>query len=54
MISLPDMVKLTIDLIARSSANARKKKDEGVSLYLKKLTHLYFSEKNIDEIVSKL
>ncbi|XP_041483963.1 protein phosphatase 1 regulatory subunit 42-like [Lytechinus variegatus] len=44
------MVKLTIDLIARSSANARKKKDEGLSTYLKKLTHLYFSEKNIDEI----
>eukprot|EP00057_Strongylocentrotus_purpuratus_P031965 XP_786243.3 PREDICTED: LOW QUALITY PROTEIN: protein phosphatase 1 regulatory subunit 42 [Strongylocentrotus purpuratus] len=44
------MVKLTIDLIARSSASARKKKDEGLSTYLKKLTHLYFSEKSIDEI----
>ncbi|XP_071487909.1 protein phosphatase 1 regulatory subunit 42-like [Diadema antillarum] len=44
------MVKLTIDLIARSSATTRKKKDEGLSQYLKKLTHLYFSEKHIDEI----
>lgn len=47
---MPKMVKLTVELIARSSASTRKKKDEGLPSYLKKLTHLYFSEKNIDEI----
>ncbi len=44
------MVKLTVDLIGK----AARKKEEGLTQYLKKLTHLYFSEKNIDEIVSTL
>ena len=44
----PTMVKLTVDLIGRTA----RKKEEGLSQYLKKLTHLYYSEKNIDEIVS--
>lgn len=42
----PTMVKLTVDLIGRTA----RKKEEGLSQYLKKLTHLYYSEKNIDEI----
>ncbi|XP_072045949.1 protein phosphatase 1 regulatory subunit 42-like [Amphiura filiformis] len=40
------MVKLTVDLIGK----AARKKEESIPQYLKKLTHLYFSEKNIDEI----
>lgn len=48
------MVKLNTDLIAKSSIKTRKQRDESLALYLKKLTHLYFSEKNIDQIVSKI
>lgn len=44
------MVKLNTDLIAKSSIKTRKQRDESLALYLKKLTHLYFSEKNIDQI----
>ncbi|XP_033644910.1 protein phosphatase 1 regulatory subunit 42-like [Asterias rubens] len=44
------MVKLTIDLIARASSSTRKKREEGVPQYLKRLTHLSFAERNIHEI----
>ncbi|XP_022089468.1 protein phosphatase 1 regulatory subunit 42-like [Acanthaster planci] len=44
------MVKLTVDLIARMSSSTRKKREENLQQYLKKLTHLSFAEKNIDEI----
>lgn len=46
------MVKLTLDLIARgTSGYTKKKRDESVQHYLKRLTHLYLEEKNIDEVV---
>ncbi|XP_038057735.1 protein phosphatase 1 regulatory subunit 42-like [Patiria miniata] len=44
------MVKLTLDLIARTSSSTRKKREENLQQYLKRLTHLSFAEKNIDEI----
>ncbi|XP_033118616.1 protein phosphatase 1 regulatory subunit 42-like [Anneissia japonica] len=44
------MGKLTVDLIAKASSNARKKRDESLNHYLKRLTHLYFAEKKIDGI----
>jgi protein phosphatase 1 regulatory subunit 42 len=47
------MVKLTIDLIARgTSGYTKKKRDESVENYLKRLTHLYLEDRSIDEIVS--
>ncbi len=47
------MVKLTVDLIARgTSGYTVKKRDEHIQTYLKRLTHLYLEDKNIDEIVS--
>ncbi|CAH2285337.1 phosphatase 1 regulatory subunit 42 isoform X1 [Pelobates cultripes] len=44
------MVRLTVDLIAKSSHHVKNRKDETNSQYLKKITHLNFSNKNIDYI----
>lgn len=45
------MVKLTIDLIARgTSGYTKKKRDETMHQYLKRLTHLYLENKGIDEV----
>ncbi|XP_041357135.1 protein phosphatase 1 regulatory subunit 42-like isoform X3 [Gigantopelta aegis] len=45
------MVKLTIDLIARgTSGYTKKKRDETMPQYLRRLTHLYLEDKNIDEV----
>lgn len=47
------MVRLSIDLIARgTSGYTKKKKDEEMDHYLKRLTHLYLEGKSIDEVVS--
>jgi len=46
------MVRLTIDLIARgTSGYTKKKRDETMNQYLKRLTHLYLENKSIDEVV---
>lgn len=46
------MVKLTIDLIARgTSGYTKKKRDESMQHYLKRLTHLYLEDRCIDEVV---
>ncbi|XP_056378060.1 protein phosphatase 1 regulatory subunit 42 isoform X2 [Hyla sarda] len=42
------MVRLTIDLIARTNNHLRNRKDETLTQYLKRLTHLNFSSKHID------
>lgn len=45
------MVKLTIDLISRgTSGYTKKKRDETMQQYLKRLTHLYLENKGIDEV----
>lgn len=45
------MVKLTIDLIARgTSGYTKKKRDESMQQYLKRLTHLYLEDRCIDEV----
>ncbi|XP_055968755.1 protein phosphatase 1 regulatory subunit 42 [Sorex fumeus] len=43
------MVRLTLNLIAKNS-NLKLRKEEATSQYLKKITHINFSGKNIDEI----
>ncbi|XP_002916433.1 protein phosphatase 1 regulatory subunit 42 isoform X1 [Ailuropoda melanoleuca] len=43
------MVRLTLDLIAKNS-NLKPRKEETTSQYLKKITHINFSDKNIDVI----
>ncbi|XP_027733199.1 protein phosphatase 1 regulatory subunit 42-like [Vombatus ursinus] len=43
------MVRLTLDLVAKT-ANQKNKKEENITQYLKKITHLNFSNKNIDVI----
>ncbi|ELW64696.1 Leucine-rich repeat-containing protein 67 [Tupaia chinensis] len=45
------MVRLTLDLIAKHS-NLKLRKEETISQYLKKITHVNFSDKNIDAIKS--
>lgn len=46
------MVRLTIDLIANSRNHFKKKRGLSLLEYLKTLTHLHFSSKNIEDIVS--
>lgn len=46
------MVRLTVDLIAKSNLHVKNRRDEPLEQYLRKLTHINFSNKNIDEIVS--
>jgi len=47
------MVKLSVELIARgTSGYTKKKRDEEMDNYLKRLTHLYLEDKSIDEVVS--
>ncbi|XP_075861364.1 protein phosphatase 1 regulatory subunit 42 isoform X5 [Microcebus murinus] len=43
------MVRLTLDLIARNS-NLKLRKEETIAQCLKKITHVNFSDKNIDAI----
>lgn len=46
------MVRITADLIARcTSGYNKKKREESVDHFLKRLTHLYLEDKNIDEVV---
>ncbi|XP_021345264.1 protein phosphatase 1 regulatory subunit 42-like isoform X4 [Mizuhopecten yessoensis] len=45
------MVKLTLDLIARgTSGYTKKKRDESMQQYLKRLTHLYLEDRSIDDV----
>lgn len=44
------MGKISLELIAKSHSHTKKRRDETVQQYVRRLTHLYFSEKNIDEI----
>ena len=49
------MVRLTVDLIARSTSGYTKKcTDESMQHFLKRLSHLYLEDRSIDEIVSKV
>ena len=45
------MVRLTVDYIVKNNGNTKLKRDETTEQYLKRITHLYMSERNIDEIV---
>lgn len=44
------MVQLTMDLIAKS-VNHKNRNEEDFGQYLRKITHLNLSDKNIDAIV---
>ena len=47
------MVKLNAELIARgTSGYTKKKRDEGIQHYMRRLTHLYLEDRNIDDVVS--
>ena len=47
------MGKITLEMLAKSPSHTKKRRDETVQQYVRRLTHLYFYEKNIDEIVSR-
>ncbi|XP_030205647.1 protein phosphatase 1 regulatory subunit 42 isoform X1 [Gadus morhua] len=47
------MVRLTVDLIAKSSSHIRKKGDRSLPDYLRRLTHLNFSNRSIVDILSQ-
>ncbi|XP_075069704.1 protein phosphatase 1 regulatory subunit 42 isoform X2 [Mixophyes fleayi] len=44
------MVRLTVDLIARTGNQPRSRKEESLTQRLKRVTHLNFSNKNIDYV----
>ncbi|KAM9436298.1 protein phosphatase 1 regulatory subunit 42 isoform 2-T2 [Clarias gariepinus] len=44
------MVRLTVDLIVKSNNRLKSKTKSSIQGYLKKLTHINFSNKNIDDI----
>ncbi|CAL8319468.1 unnamed protein product [Boreogadus saida] len=44
------MVRLTVDLIAKSGSHIRKKGDRSLADYLRRLTHLNFSNRSIEDI----
>ncbi|XP_027032144.1 protein phosphatase 1 regulatory subunit 42 [Tachysurus fulvidraco] len=44
------MVRLTVDLIGRSNKGLKSSRNVSMQHYLKKLTHLNFSNRNIDDI----
>ena len=47
------MPRLTIDLLARSTGNATKRRrDESQEVFLARVTHLYCADKGIETIVS--
>ena len=47
------MVKLTIEMITKTAPGQNKRRaDETVNHYLNRLTHIYYQDKSIDEIVS--
>ena len=46
------MVRLTTEYIARCNGHTKRKRDEPADHYLKRITHLYMAERNIEAIVS--
>ncbi|XP_059139857.1 BOS complex subunit NOMO1-like isoform X2 [Physella acuta] len=51
IVVLSAMVKLTLDFIARgTSGYTQKKRDETLPQYIRRLTHLYLENKNIDDV----
>ena len=47
-----NMVKITQEMLAKVPSHTKRSRDETLQHYLRRLTHLYFAEKNIDSIVS--
>ena len=45
------MVKITQELLLKCASHSKKRSNESNAQYLKRLTHIYFQEKNLDEIV---
>ena len=48
------MVKITQEMLLKYASHSKQRTNETNSQYLKRLTHIYFQERNIDDIVSNL
>ncbi len=48
------MPRMIADLLARCTGQAKRKRCETQEQYLRRITHLYCSEKGIETVVSKL
>ncbi|XP_065670753.1 protein phosphatase 1 regulatory subunit 42 isoform X2 [Hydra vulgaris] len=44
------MVRISVDLLLKYASHTKRRSNESDQQYLKRLTHIYFQEKNIDEI----
>lgn len=47
-----DMPRMTAELLVKSTGQAKRKRDESLEQFLRRITHLYCSEKGIEVIVS--
>lgn len=43
---------MTVDFISKNNKSVKYKRDESTSQYIKRITHVYMSEKNIEKVVS--
>jgi len=46
------MARITAELLSKCTGQAKKKREESLDQYLKRITHLYCAEKGIEKIVS--
>ena len=46
------MPRMTTDLLVKCTGQAKRKRDESLDQFLRRITHLYCSEKGIETIVS--
>lgn len=48
------MPRMSIELLSKCTGQAKRKRDESLEQFLRRITHLYCSEKAIETIVSQL
>lgn len=48
------MPRMTADLLVKCTGQAKRKRDETQDQFLRRITHLYCSEKGIEAIVSAI
>jgi len=48
------MVRITQEMLLKYASHSKQRTNETNSQYLKRLTHIYFQGKHIDDIVSDL
>ena len=46
------MVRITQEMLGKSHSHMKRKRNETIEHYLRRITHLYLAEKNVTDIVS--